>query len=147
MPGFNEFTRPFAAIRLLGGSATAVWVVRGVFAALAIVGTHRGSATATGRRGEIAMLVVATGFCVPFLGIYDVVLFMVAGAWLVSAADHTGWLPYERVALFLLYLSPIAILVLMTRGIPLAPVGLAILAALVVRRVFRTPLLSASVRG
>jgi len=146
-PGFNKFSSPYAAIRLLGGSATTAWVVQGVLAALAIVVLIAVLRRRPGGAGEIAMLVVATGFCVPFLGIYDVVLFMVAGAWLVSEANRTAWLSYERVTLVLLFLSPIAILVLMTRGIPLAPVALAILAGLVIRRVFRPVSVPASVRG
>jgi hypothetical protein len=82
---------------------------------------------------ETAMLVIATAFCVPFLGLYDIVIFMVAGAWLVSAANRTGWYRYERVTLALLYMAPLAILVAAAHGIPLAPPALAVL---VVRRAY-----------
>ena len=147
VPGFNKFASPYSAIRLLGGSATAAWVVQGVFAGLAIVALIAVLRRRPGGAAEIAMLVMATGFCVPFLGIYDIVIFMVTGAWLVAAANRAGWFPYERVTLVLLYLSPMGILAIMTHGIPLAPVALAILAALVLRRVFRTPPVAGPVRG
>lgn len=83
------------------------------------------------------MLVVATGFCLPFLGNYEIVIFAVPSAWVASEAIRNGWLPYERITLAVLYLSPLMIVSAATRGIPLAPLALAALAALVLRRVFR----------
>jgi len=134
VPGFDKFASPYAAIRLLGGSATAAWLVQGVCAALAISALVVVVWRRPGAAAEIAMLVMATAFCVPFLGLYDIVIFMVAGAWLVSDADRTGWYRYERMTLALLYVAPLAILVAATHGIPLAPLALAVLAVLVVRR-------------
>jgi hypothetical protein len=136
VPGFDKFASPYAAIRLLGGSATAAWLVQGVCAVLSIsalvvvVWRRPGAATV------IAMLVMATAFCVPFLGLYDIVIFMMAGAWLVSEANRIGWYRYERMTLALLYVAPLAILVAATHGIPLAPPALAVLAALVIRRAY-----------
>lgn len=134
-PGFSKFSSPYAAIRLMGGTANTAWVVQGLCAVLAIGILLAVIRRRPGGAAEIAMLVVATGFCVPFLGLYDIVIFMVAGAWLVSEASRTGWLPYERVTLALLYVSPLVIIVAMTRDVALAPVALAILGGLVIRRV------------
>jgi hypothetical protein len=81
------------------------------------------------------MLVVATGFCVPFLGEYDLSVLAVAGVWLAANASATGWLPYERAGLALLYLSPLLIKAAALHAVPLAPAAMALFAALVLRRV------------
>jgi hypothetical protein len=88
----------------------------------------------------MAMLVVASGFCVPFLGDYDLVMFALAGLWLGREAARGGWLAYERIGLAVLFVAPLAIkAAAQGAGVPLAPVALAGLAGLVVRRVWRVP--------
>jgi hypothetical protein len=80
------------------------------------------------------MLVVATGFCVPFLGEYDLCMLAVPGAWIAAQAVQSGWLPYERILLAALYLSPIPIKGAALHGIPLGPAAMTVLAVLVARR-------------
>jgi len=137
--GFGKYVSPYAAIRLLGGSETGAWTAQGISILLAVTALVVTTRRRPGGTAEIATLVVATGFCVPFLGQYDVVIFVVAGAWLVSEANRTIWLPYERVGLAILYLSPLAIIAAAANGLPLAPAVLIVLAVLVMRRVFRAP--------
>ena len=137
--GFAKYASPYAAVRLLGGSATSAWAVQGFSGVLAAVALVAMTRRRPGGAAEIAMLVVATGFCVPFAGQYDLVIFAVTGAWLVSEAIKTIWLPFERICLAVLYLSPLAIIAAAANGIPLAPAALILLAALVVRRILRFP--------
>jgi hypothetical protein len=139
--GFEKFASPYTAVRLLGASETAAWVVQGIIAALAIAALVALMRRRPGGRAEMAAMVTATGFCVPFLGQYDIVIFAVPGAWLVSEATRTNWLPYERGTLGLLYVAPLAIAAAMVHGIPLAPVALVVLSILVTRRILRAPLL------
>ncbi|MDE2516545.1 MAG: DUF2029 domain-containing protein [Rhodospirillales bacterium] len=135
MPGFDRFASPYAAIRMLGGAPTMAWIVQGAGMALAAILlvwlVHR----RPGGPAEAALLVTATGFCVPFLGVYDLVIFAIAGAWLAAEAGRGRWLGYERAGLAALYLAPLAIVAASARGIPLAPLFLILLAALVLRRV------------
>ena len=139
VPGFDKFVSPYAAIRLLGGSEAGARAIQAATTAAAIAALVVVARRRPGGSAEVAMLVVATGFCVPFLGGYDMVIFAVPGAWLASEARRTGWLPYERATLAMLYLAPIAILSTAGHGIPLGPPALATLAALVMRRVFHAP--------
>ena len=84
----------------------------------------------------VAALVVATGFCLPFLGEYQFSMFVVPPAWLASEAVRAGWLPYERMTLAVLHLSPLIIKPAAVHGVPLAPLAVAALAALTWRRIF-----------
>ena len=132
--GFEKFASFYTAVRLLGGADGMAWIVQGCAIALSVIALVALTWRRPGGAAEIAMLVVATGFCVPFLGQYDLVIFAVPGAWLASEAIRTNWLPYERAAMALLYLAPLAIVAGMANGIPLAPVALVILAVLISRR-------------
>jgi hypothetical protein len=131
-PGFSTFASVYAAMRQLDRDAPAAWVAQTAVSSAAIVGLVIATRRRPGGAAEVASLVVATGFCTPFLGQYDLALFAVPGAWLVSEASRTGWLPYERSSLAALYLAPLAVV----SGIPLAPATLAGLAALFWRRTY-----------
>jgi hypothetical protein len=141
-PGFDRFASPYAAARLLGGSQAAGWMLQAAFAlpacaCLVWVARHR-----PGGAAETAVLVVATCFCVPFLGEYDLSVLAVPGVWLVASAARHGWLPYERAGVALLYLSPLPIKAAAMRGVPLAPAAMALLAVLVLRRMQKEAVLS-----
>jgi hypothetical protein len=132
VPGFQTFASPYAALRLLGFGADAGWIAQGVLALVAviclIVAVRRRPASV------IAITVVATAFWMPFIGQYDVAIMAVPAAWLVADAQATRWLPYEPGTLALLFLSPIAIIAAGANGVPLGPLALASLLALVTRR-------------
>ena len=133
---FDLFASLYAAARLLQMSDMTAGIVQllaaiAAIAALWLIARHR-----PGGAAEMSMLVVATGFCVPFLGDYDLLIFAVPGIWLGREAARTGWLPYERAGLAVLFLAPLMIkLAAQLMAVPLAPPALAILAALVVRRI------------
>lgn len=139
VPGFDRFASLYAAIRMLGGSAAAAWLAQGLGMALAGVVLAWLARRRPGGAAETALLVTATGFCVPFLGVYDLAIFAVAGAWLAMEAGRSEWLGYERAGLAALYLAPLAIVAAADHGIPLAPLCLMLLAGLVLRRVLRRP--------
>ena len=135
---FDLFAGIYAGARLLGAPEAAAWIVQIAAAIGSVVAVILVARRRPGGRAEMAMLVVATGFCVPFLGDYDLVMFAIAGIWLGDEAARTGWLPYERAGLALLFVSPLAIkAAASTLGVPLAPAALVILAVLVLRRIRR----------
>lgn len=80
-------------------------------------------------------MVALTGLCVPSLGNYEVVILAIPGAWVIAQALAQGWLPYERIALAVLYLAPFAMVPAGANGLQLAPIAAAALAILVVRRI------------
>ncbi|MDB5382217.1 MAG: hypothetical protein JWO26_1849 [Rhodospirillales bacterium] len=134
-PGFGMFASPYAAMRLLGASAGTAWAAQTVAGVAAVAGMLWLARRRPGGAAEISAMVVATGFCVPSLGEYDLVIFAVPAAWLAAEAVRNGWLPYERVGLAVLYLAPLFISGTEAHGVPVAPVALAALAYLVGRRV------------
>ncbi len=133
--GNDRFASVFSGARLLGANEEIAWaaqaVVAMVAAALLIVAVRR----RPGGRGEVAALVAATGLCVPFFGEYDLAILAVAGFWGASEAARSGWLPYERLVIAVLFCAPAAITVLSLKGVPLAPLAMAALLVTVWRRV------------
>ncbi len=134
-PGFEKFASPFAAVRLAGGSGDTAWLIQLVAAAIAISVLVLVLRKRPGGGAEIALMVAATGLCVPSLGSYEVVILAIPGAWLVSQALAQGWLPYERIALAALYLTPFVMVPAGANGVQLAPLACAALVALVARRI------------
>ncbi|MBR0900484.1 DUF2029 domain-containing protein [Bradyrhizobium tropiciagri] len=139
-PGFEKFGSPYAAIRLAGGSSSVAWVVQVVAAAIAIIVLIAMLRKRRGGAAEIALMVGVTALCIPSLGSYEVVMLAIPGAWLISQALVQGWLPYERIALAALYVTPFAMVPASANGLQLAPVAAAALIALVTRRIRHWPL-------
>ncbi|MHC2437028.1 glycosyltransferase family 87 protein [Bradyrhizobium sp. USDA 4451] len=138
-PGFEKFASPYAAIRLAGGSSSAAWVVQLVAAAIAMIVLIAMLRKRRGGAAEIALMVAVTGLCIPSLGSYEMVILAIPGAWLVSQALAQGWLPYERIALAALYVTPFAMVPAGANGLQLAPIAAAALIALVTRRIRHQP--------
>ena len=138
-PGFDKFASPYAAMRLLGGSTSLAWLVQFVIAAAAITALVVTSWKRPSGAAEIALLVATTSLCVPFFGNYDMVIFAVPGAWLISQAVANGWLPYERAVLAALYVTPFIIIPASSLGAPLAPVAEVALTISVIRRIRHLP--------
>jgi hypothetical protein len=134
VPGFDRFVSPYAAARLLGGTEGTGWITQACFALPACLALIRVSLRRPGAGAETATLVMATAFCVPFLGEYDLAILAVPGAWVAAEACRSGWLPFERVTLALLYLSPAAIKIAAYHGLPLGPELMSVLGWLTFRR-------------
>lgn len=138
-PGFEKFASPFAAVRLAGGSSSTAWLVQLIAAAAAVSVLILALRKRPGGAAEIALMVAATGLCVPSLGSYEVVILAIPGAWLIAQALAQGWLPYERIALAALYLAPFVMVPAGANGLQLAPFACAALVALVARRIVSSP--------
>ena len=67
---------------------------------------------------------------------YDLACLSVPLAWLASRAGSSGWLPWEKSGLSALYVLPLVARTLtMTAGLPVTPLLLVGLLALIARRV------------
>ena len=140
VPGFGKFVSPYAAMRLLGASAAWAWEVQGVCAAAVLALLVLVVRRRPGGSAEIVMMVATLAFWVPFLGEYDLPIFAIPAAWLVSEAVRTGWLPYERLTVMGLYLAPAVVTLASGYGVPLGPPALAVLTVSVARRMPRREL-------
>ena len=138
-PGYDKYASLFAAARMLGATPAAAWIVQsaamlGAAALVAWAARQR-----LDSRAEMAVLVCATALAVPFLGEYELVLLVMPAAWLIAAARRDGWLPYERATIATLFMSPLLIKTAAVQGIPLAPLAILTLTALVIRRIRPSP--------
>ncbi|QPF87223.1 DUF2029 domain-containing protein [Bradyrhizobium genosp. L] len=138
-PGFEKFASLYAGVRLLGGSSDTAWLVQLVTAAAVIVALVLTLRTRPGGAAEIALMTAVTGLCVPFFGNYEMVILAIPGAWLAAQAIARGWLPYERVTLAALYLTPFAMVPAGANGVPLGPIAIMGLTLLVARRIRHLP--------
>jgi alpha-1,2-mannosyltransferase len=134
VPGFAKFASPYAAARLLGASAGTGWTVQALCAAGAIGFLVWAARRCRDGTAAIAAMTAATGFCVPFLGEYDLPILAIPGAWLIASAEREGWLPLERLSVIALYIAPFVVTVLAPRGVPLAPLAMGLLMLCVGRR-------------
>ncbi len=125
----------FAAMRLLhaGQSAAAIVQIAGSMMALSCLAAI--CARRPGAGPEVAALVAAAFLCTPYLMDYDLLCLGVPLAWLAGKGCRAGWLPWEKAGLVVVYVLPlIARTLTMTGGVPVAPVVIAGLLALVGQR-------------
>jgi hypothetical protein len=89
---------------------------------------------------EGATLAAAACLITPFLLDYDLMLLGVPLAWVATEAEHSGYLPWEKMMLAIAFLLPLVARSLATWAhVPLAPLVLIALLGLVVRRVNVAP--------
>ncbi len=136
--GFDRFVSPYMGLRLLGATARSAWIGQALGAVAALGFLIWAARKTPDGKAAIAAMVVATGFCVPFLGEYDLPILIVPAAWLIADAGRNGWLPFERAALLLLYLSPMIVKLAAGHGIPFGPPAMALLLLSVARRLRRS---------
>ena len=126
----------FAAIRLWNGPvplAYAAQALVGLAAALAVAVVF---ARRRNDQAAAAALVAATLLATPFLLDYDLMLMAVPLAWLFAEGTRRGFLPWEKTGLVAAFLLPLLSRIVAARtGLPLGPPVLAMLFALVLRRV------------
>jgi alpha-1,2-mannosyltransferase len=129
---------PFAAARLLGFDVGIAYAIQGVatLAAAVLVALVWRRDQSLELRG--ASLAAATLLAVPVVLLYDFMLAAVAAAFLIRAARRTGFLPWEKAALVLVFVLP-----LLTLGIgqgwhvPVGPLASLLLLAMTLARVKR----------
>ncbi|HTC18963.1 MAG TPA: glycosyltransferase family 87 protein [Stellaceae bacterium] len=129
---------PFAAARLLGFDVGIAYAIQGVatLAAAVLVALVWRRDQSLELRG--ASLAAATLLAVPVVLLYDFMLAAVAAAFLIRAARRTGFLPWEKAALVLVFVLP-----LLTLGVgqgwhvPVGPLASLLLLAMTLARVKR----------
>jgi alpha-1,2-mannosyltransferase len=131
---------PFGAARLLGFSPVAAYwgqaVVSGAMALL--VGMVWRTRTSLSLRA--ATLLSATLLAVPLALLYDKLLLLTAIGWLVREAQSSGFAPWERVALFVVFLGSIVEYAIGSGWqLPLGPLFSLAVLSLAVRRVSLVP--------
>jgi len=123
----------FAAVRVLHGGVNLAYISQILFSIAVVMLLIRMSAR---RVGEGALIVMACLLCTPFLLDYDLLLLAFPLVWVMSEAQRTQWLPWEKTILFAAYLLPFISRVMAMRvGLPIAPVVMTALLWVVVRRI------------
>ncbi|MGE0416527.1 MAG: glycosyltransferase family 87 protein [Acetobacteraceae bacterium] len=126
----------FGALRLLGVSPALAWTAQGVVAIAMIVLTAVVWRRCADPALRSAQLLTATLLAVPLALVYDQILLLVAIAWLVRAAQRTGFLSWEKPALLTVYALSVAIWPIGTTWhVPVAPILHLLVLALTLRRV------------
>jgi hypothetical protein len=109
---FAAFVSSFGAVRLMGGSPALAYAVQvaASLAAAALVGVvWRRNLSMEVRAATLAS---ATLVALPLALFYDFMMAGVAMAWLVRAGWRTGFLPWEKLLLAAIFVTP-----LLTRGV------------------------------
>ncbi|MDF8332219.1 glycosyltransferase family 87 protein [Novosphingobium cyanobacteriorum] len=134
---FVRMCTPYAAVHVLAGQAIAVvlqgFITLGGIAITCLAWRRSADAQATG-----AMMLAATALASPYLFSYDLAFLVQPVFWLATEARRTGWRPWEKQALILLWLAPLATrAAALPLGINLMPLAAAALLALVWTRLSR----------
>lgn len=126
----------FAAMRLLGGGIGVADALQAVVALTALALLARAAARRPGAAAEGAVMVGVSLLATPFLLDYDLVCLALPLAWVAAEAQRTGWLAWEKLGLLAAYALPLVSRPLaMGAGVPVAPLAMAALLALLLRRV------------
>jgi alpha-1,2-mannosyltransferase len=94
---------PFAAIRLLGVSTALAYAAQAIASLAAALFVAHLWRQPIGFPVKAAALVAATLVAIPIILIYDLMLAMIAVAWLMRAARDTGFLPWEKAVFALVF--------------------------------------------
>ena len=120
---FAAFVSSFGAVRLIGGSPGLAYFVQGAVslaaAALVVVVWRRNLSLPV----RAATLASATLVALPLILFYDFMMAGIAMAWLVRAGRQTGFMPWEKLILAVVFLTP-----MLARGVGTAlhlPIGTA----------------------
>ena len=125
----------YAGIRLSGGSVRFAMTVQVILSLAALGCVAYVSIKRVGAAAQVATLVAATMLCTPYLMDYDLVCLGVPMAWLAAQGVCTGWRDWEKLTLAAAYVVPlVARLLNVTAGLPIAPLMLTALLAVIVRR-------------
>ena len=135
----------FAAVRLLHGGLGLAYGLQalaavGATAGVIVVQRRAKSFKAGISSAEGPLIVLAALLASPFLLDYDLALMAVPLAWMAAEGIRTGFLPWEKIGLFAAFLLPaVSRNIAMTLGLPLAPLVMGGLYALILRRGVASP--------
>lgn len=135
--GPAKMVSTFAAVRLLGGSVGIAYAAQ-LAVGLALCGLLWGIRRVRPSGLDLGALMVAMAVLAsPFLLDYDLVMLALPMAWLLASAQRTGFRPWEKVVLFVVFVAPLFVRTIALRlGIPLGPPVLAALLLVVAGRAF-----------
>lgn len=132
---FGKLITPFAALRLLGAPVPAAYALQGLVTLCVI-----GALWFAGRRGAYssalgAAMLAGAPLATPFALDYDLVLLAFPLLWLAGEGLRSGFAPYEKLAVLLAFVAPdFARPLALTIGVPVMPLVLGLLFAMVLRR-------------
>jgi alpha-1,2-mannosyltransferase len=136
--GDEKMQSVFAGVRLMHGSLALAWGAQ-IATALCALAVHFWLERRAFRTTAEAPAVVCAGLLMsPFLLDYDLTLLAIPLVWLLGQGRRSGFLPFEKALMAFAYLLP-----LVSRaaagaiGLPLAPLTIAAVLALTVRRALR----------
>ncbi len=125
----------YGAVRALHGGAGLGYAVQAASAVSAMLALAWITARKPGAGAEMSALVAAALLCSPYVLDYDLACLAVPLAWLAGRGGRSGWLPWEKAGLTLCYVLPLVARTLtMTAGVPITPILVAALLALVGQR-------------
>ncbi|MEZ0225708.1 MAG: glycosyltransferase family 87 protein [Alphaproteobacteria bacterium] len=134
--GWEKIQSIFSAVRLLGGGVELAYAAQGIFALVAagaVIWVWRSKA---GMELKSAALVTASLMVTPYVLDYDLVLLALPVAWIAALGLRSGFLPWEKITLFSVFVLPLLSRMLgQYLHIPVAPLVMVGLLWVVVRRV------------
>lgn len=133
--GFAKMVSPFAALRLLGASVGVAYAVQGLVS-LGVAALVAYAAWKKSWSTGLASLVLAGAPLVtPFVLDYDMILLAFPMIWLAGEALRSGFRDWEKFALLLAFVAPaFARPLAMNAGVPIMPLALVLLFAVILRR-------------
>jgi hypothetical protein len=132
--GWQKIQSAFAAMRNLGAGIETAYAVQAVvtlLVAAAVLWIWR-RPVAMPLKG--AALATGTLLVTPYVLDYDLMLLALPLAWLTVEGLRTGFLNWEKITLFGVWLLPLVSRELGTFGVPIAPLVLVLLLSMIVRR-------------
>jgi alpha-1,2-mannosyltransferase len=133
--GDEKMQSVFAAARLLHGSLGLAWAAQIATALCAVTALWRLERRAFRAPAEAAAIVCACLLASPFLLDYDLTLIAIPLVWLLGEGLRTGFLPFEKALLTLAFALPLVSRTIAgVVGLPLAPLIIAAILALTLRR-------------
>ena len=133
--GNEKMQSVFAAVRLLHGSLALAWGAQVLMALSALATLWLMQRRAFRPAAEAPAVVCAGLLASPFVLDYDLTLLAIPLVWLLRDGCQSGFLPFEKALMALAFALPlISRVVAGAAGLPLAPLTIAALLALILRR-------------
>lgn len=132
----SKLQSSFGAVRILQGSVATGYAVQAAASLLAATVLARVAMRRPGGAAEGAVLTASALVFSPYLTDYDLPCLAIPLVWVTAQAVHTGWRSWEKYGLLAAFVMPIVARGIAHRfGVPLAPLMLLSLLAIVARRV------------
>jgi hypothetical protein len=132
---WSKIQSVFTAVRLLHGPLPLAYALHIAVALAALAVLLRAASRRPGAGPEVALLVVTSLLCTPYMFDYDLACLLVPMAFIAAAALASTWQPWEKTALLVLYALPLVVRLLATNAsLPLVPPALIALLLLTSRR-------------